>query len=308
MTQITATLVKDLREKTGAGMMDCKKALLECSGDFEAAIDWLRKKGHALAGKKSGRVAAEGLVAVAVSGKEGVVLELNAETDFVARNEKFQQLVANVVKTALKASDIENLKTIQCEGGSKDVASEIVDHIAVIGENMNLRRMQKLGVNQGVVSSYIHNAVIPNVGKIAVLVALESNGPAAELEQLGKQIAMHVAAAKPIALTSEEVDPKVVAKEREIFAEQAKASGKPDNIIEKMVDGRIQKFYKEIVLLDQAFVMDGKTPVSEVVASFAKDHKCEVKISGFVRYELGEGIEVEEEDFANEVAKISGTK
>lgn len=308
MVQITATLVKDLREKTGAGMMDCKKALQECNGEFEAAIDWLRKKGHALAGKKSGRVAAEGLVAVAVEGEQGVAVELNAETDFVARNEKFQNLVKRVVATALKVDNFDELKAAICEGSTKNVEEEIVEHVAVIGENMSLRRMAKIHVNKGIVASYVHNAVAPNIGKIAVLVGLEAEKKTDGLEQLGKQIAMHVAAAKPIALTSQEVDSEVVEREKSIFSEQAKASGKPENIIEKMVEGRIRKFYQEVVLLEQAFVMDGKTPVKEVVDNFAKEHNNKVTITGFIRFELGEGIEVEEQDFAKEVSEISSAK
>ncbi|MEQ9115565.1 MAG: translation elongation factor Ts [Rickettsiales bacterium] len=308
MAQITASLVKDLREKTGAGMMDCKKALQECDGDFESAVDWLRKKGHALAGKKSGRVAAEGLVAVAVDGSKGVAVELNAETDFVARNENFQELVSNVVHTAMEVENVEELSEKKCMNASKSVKEEIVDAIAVIGENMNLRRMSSLEVSSGIVASYVHNSVKENVGKIAVLVAIESDKVTPDLEQLGKQIAMHVAAAKPVALTSSEVDSSLVEREKAIFFEQAKASGKPDNIVEKMVEGRVNKFYKEVVLLEQLFVIDGKTPVKDVVNSFAKEHNTEVEIKGFIRYEVGEGIEVETQDFAQEVAEISGTK
>lgn len=308
MGQITAALVKSLREKTGAGMMDCKKALEASDGDSEAAIDWLRKKGHALAGKKSGRVAAEGLVAVATEGQNGVAIELNAETDFVARNTKFQELTKSVVMTALEVADLEELKKHKCKNTDRTVEEEIVDKIAVIGENINLRRMAKLRVNNGVVASYVHNAVASDIGKIAILVALEADKHTEELEQLGKQIAMHVAAAKPIALTREEVDSTTLEREKNIFAEQARASGKPENIIEKMVEGRINKFYKEAVLLEQIFVMDNKTSIKDVVNSFAKEHNISVKITGFTRFELGEGIETEEQDFAKEVAEMSGSK
>lgn len=308
MTEISAALVKKLRESTGAGMMDCKKALQECNGDFESSVDWLRKKGHATASKKSGRVAAEGLVAVAVSGNIGVAVELNAETDFVARNDKFQSLVARVVKTALKVDSIDELKKAKCEDSSKTVEEEIVDNIATIGENMNLRRMIKLHVKQGVIASYVHNTVMPNVGKIAVLVALEAEKVTSELENLGKQIAMHIAAAKPISLNTDNVEQSLIDREKDIFKEQAKASGKPDNIIEKMIEGRIRKFFQEVVLLEQAFVIDNKTAIKDVVQSFAKEHNNKVELKSFVRFELGEGIEIEEEDFASEVAKISGVK
>lgn len=304
MAEISAAKVKELREKTNAGMMDCKKALVECSGDLEAAVDWLRKKGLSSAAKKADRVASEGLVAVALEGKKAAAIELNSETDFVARNDKFQALAKTIAGIALKTgSDVEALKGASYPGTGRTVEDEIKEHIAVIGENMNLRRAAVLSVSQGAVISYIHNAVVEGLGKIAVLVALESSAPAEALEALGKQIAMHVAAARPIALNTTEVDPADLQRERNIFAEQAKASGKPDNIIEKMVEGRIRKFYEEVVLLEQVFVIDGKTKVSQVVEEAAKKAGAPIKLVGFTRLQLGEGVEKKEEDFAAEVAK-----
>ena len=307
MTVISASLVKDLREKTGAGMMDCKKALIEAAGDFEAAVDWLRTKGLAAAAKKAGRVASQGLVAAVVDGKTAAVVEVNSETDFVALNDKFQALVSEISTLALKASDIDQLKILNTSGG-KNVADTVVDAIATIGENISLRRCTRLTVDNGVIAPYIHNVVAGNMGKIAVLVALESTGDAAKLSALGKQIAMHVAAAKPIALDASSVDPEVVARERAIFIEQTKDSGKPENIIEKMVEGRIRKFYEEIVLLEQVFVMDGKTRIKEVIENAAKEIGAPIVLKAFVRFELGEGIEKEETDFAAEVAAVVGSK
>ncbi len=302
---ISANLVKDLREKTGAGMMDCKKALLETKGDFEAAVDWLRTKGLAAAAKKAGRVAAEGLTAIAAEGTKASVIELNSETDFVARNEKFQHLVSDIARSALACKDINALKDSKLASG-KTVAEEITENIAVIGENLNLRRMTTLEVQNGLVASYVHNAVIPNAGKISVLVALESTGKKEELEKLGKQIAMHVAATRPESLDIASIDPALVERERNIFIEQAKASGKPDNIIEKMVEGRIRKFYEEAVLLEQIFVIDGKTKIADVVKESAKTAGADITVKSFVRFELGEGVEVEETDFAAEVAAVAG--
>lgn len=302
---ISANLVKDLREKTGAGMMDCKKALLETNGDFEAAVDWLRTKGLAAAAKKAGRVAAEGLTAVAHAGTKASVIELNSETDFVARNEKFQHLVSAIARAALSCKDINTLKETKLSSG-KTVAEEITENISVIGENLNLRRMATLEVQNGVVASYVHNSVVPNLGKISVLVALESTGDKSELEKLGKQIAMHVAATRPESLDIGSIDQALVERERNIFIEQAKASGKPDNIIEKMVEGRIRKFYEEAVLLEQIFVIDGKTKISDVVQETAKSLSAEITVKSFVRFELGEGVEVEETDFAAEVAAVAG--
>lgn len=303
MTEISAAKVKELREKTGAGMMDCKKALVECQGDIEAGVDWLRKKGLSQAAKKAGRVAAEGLVAVAVAGKKAAVVELNSETDFVARNDKFQVLAQNIAKLALNTgNDVEKLKQVAYPGTGRNVMDEIAEHIAVIGENMSLRRAAVIEVQQGVVVSYVHNAVVEGLGKIGVLVGLESTGNTEKLQAFGKQIAMHIAAANPVSLTTSEVDPALVKREREIFSEQAKASGKPDSIIEKMVEGRIRKFYEEVVLLEQVFVMDNKTKISDVVANTAKEIGAPVQLTGFVCFRLGEGIEKQESDFAAEVA------
>ena len=303
--EISASLVKDLREKTGAGMMDCKKALIETAGDFEAAIDWLRTKGLAAAAKKAGRVASEGLVAASVDGKTAAVVEVNSETDFVALNDKFQAVVSEVSTLALKASDIDSLKAMTASGG-KNVEDTIVEAITTIGENISLRRTARLTVENGVIAPYIHNIVAGNMGKIAVLVALESTGDTAKLNALGKQIAMHVAASKPIALDTSAVDPELVERERAIFVEQTKDSGKPENIIEKMVEGRIRKFYEEIVLLEQVFVMDGKTRIKEVIENAAKEIGAPIVLKNFVRFELGEGIEQEEKDFAAEVAAVMG--
>lgn len=307
MAEITTAAIKDLREKTGAGMMDCKKALVENNGDMEAAIDWLRKKGLAAAAKKSSRVAAEGLVAVSSNGAQGVVVELNAETDFVARNDKFQALASGIAAVALKAAsnDVDALKS-QAFGGGRTVEEEISNAIAVIGENMNLRRVTHLSVSQGVVAQYIHNSTAPGLGKIGVLVALESAAPADKLNELGRQIAMHVAAAKPDALTTDEVDADKLARERSVFKEQAMASGKSAEIAEKMVEGRIRKYYEEVVLLEQLYVMDGKTKVREVVEAASKELGAPIKLVAFERFLLGEGIEKEQSDFAAEVAAAVG--
>jgi elongation factor Ts len=302
---ITAALVKDLREKTGAGMMDCKKALSETNGDFENAIDWLRTKGLAAAAKKSGRVAAEGLTSVIVDGTTGAIVEINSETDFVARNEQFQNLVSNIAKLALKANNIDTLKSAIMPSG-KTVEAEIVENVATIGENINLRRVESLTVTSGVVASYIHNLVSEGLGKISVLVALESTADQTKLSTLGKQIAMHIAATRPHSLDIESLDPAIVARERDIFSEQARASGKPENIIEKMVEGRIRKFYEEAVLLEQIFVMDGETKIKDVLANASKELNAPITLKAFARFELGEGIEQEEKDFAAEVAAVAG--
>ncbi len=298
---VTAKLVKDLREKTGAGMMDCKKALVETNGDFEGAVDWLRTKGLAAAAKKAGRVAAEGLTAVAVSGNKAAAVEINSETDFVSKNAEFQALVSEVSTVAADHADLESLKSAKVASG-KTVEEEIVSKVATIGENLNLRRMQSVAIEDGVIASYVHNAAAENMGKIAVLVALESTGDKAKLEELGKQIAMHVAAARPQVLNKEDVDPQIVEREKAIFTEQSRASGKPDAIIEKMIVGRIRKFLEEISLLDQVFVIDGKSKISEVVAATAKEIGAEITLKSYVRLELGEGIEKEEKSFAEEVA------
>ncbi|MER2519344.1 MAG: translation elongation factor Ts [Bdellovibrionales bacterium] len=299
MPEITATMVKDLREKTGAGMMDCKKALNETNGDMEAAVDWLRKKGLSAAAKKAGRVAAEGLVAIAASDKKASVVEINAETDFVARNDKFQAIALAAAQTALQTdANVETLKG--------KIQDELTNLVATIGENMSLRRVAHLSVPQGIVASYVHNALAPNLGKIGVLVALESSADVAKLQELGKQLAMHIAAARPEALTVADVDAKAVQRERDIFADQAKASGKPDAIIAKMVEGRLRKYYEEVVLLEQVYVVDGETRVKDVVEKAAKTLGAPVKLSGFVRFHLGEGIEKTSDDFAAEVAKMAG--
>jgi len=306
MAEITAALVKDLREKTGAGMMDCKQALSATEGNIEAALDWLRKKGLAAAAKKSGRIAAEGLVAVAAGPREGAVVEVNAETDFVARNEQFQAYVHTVAKAALTSSaDMESLKQMPYPSG-RSVTEELTHLIATIGENMSLRRAAKLSVNEGVVATYVHNALAPELGRIGVLVALESAGDHEKLRTLGRKIAMHVAAAKPDALRIEEVDPAALERERSILVDQAKASGKPDAIIAKMVEGRLRKYYEEVVLLEQIFVVDGESKVSKIVADAAKDVGAPVALTGYVRFALGEGIEKPEgDDFAAEVAKMA---
>lgn len=307
MAEITASLVKELREKSGAGMMDCKKALAETNGDLEGAVDWLRKKGLAAAAKKAGRVAAEGLVGVKAEGTKGAVVEVNSETDFVARNETFQGFVEGVADVAFEAGgDLEALKAAQYPGAGKTVADQLTDMIGTIGENMQLRRSAGLSVNDGVVAAYIHNAIKPGLGKIGVLVALESTGDKAKLEDLGKQLAMHVAAASPQFLTVDTVDTAALDREREVLADQARASGKPEDIIAKMVEGRLRKYYEEVVVLEQAFVMDPDRKVKKVVEDAAKDVGAPVTLAGFVRFALGEGVEKKEEDFAAEVAAARG--
>lgn len=301
MAEITAALVKELREKTGAGMMDCKKALTETNGDIEAGVDWLRKKGLSQAAKKAGRVAAEGLIGVAASGAKGAMVEVNAETDFVARNDSFQAVVRDAASAALEqGGDVEKIKTAKAGGAT--VADKLTNLVATIGENMGLRRGVALQVKNGVVASYVHSAVAPGLGKIGVLVAIESTGDAAKLQALGKQIAMHVAAANPQSLSITEVDPAALKRERDILTEQAMASGRPANVIEKMVEGRLRKYYEETVLLEQLYVVDGESRVSAVVEQAAKEIGAPVTISGFRRFALGEGIERKESDFAAEVA------
>ncbi|MFQ5533314.1 MAG: translation elongation factor Ts [Sphingomonadales bacterium] len=307
MAEITAALVKELRTKSGAGMMDCKKALVECGGDLEAAVDWLRTKGLATAAKKAGRVAAEGLVAVAVNGGAGAIVEVNAETDFVARNEQFQAFVNTVAEVALaQGGELDTVVKTGYPDKDRTVEAELTDIIATIGENMNLRRCASLSVNPGVVASYIHNATAPGMGKIGVLVALKSDGDADRLLGLGKQIAMHIAAANPQSLSVEDLDPEIVEREREVLAQQARESGRPENIIEKMVEGRMRKFFEEAVLLNQTWVIDGESKVSQAVETVAKELGTSVELIGFVRYGLGEGIEREEGDFAAEVAAVAG--
>ncbi|MFD1624352.1 translation elongation factor Ts [Azospirillum griseum] len=303
MAEITASLVKELREKTGAGMMDCKKALNETQGDLEGAVDWLRKKGLAAAAKKSGRVAAEGLVAVATEGTKGAVVEVNAETDFVARNDKFQGYAATVATLALAGSgDVEALKAAAYPGTAHTAQDELTALIATVGENMNLRRSITLSVNAGVVVSYVHSAIAPGLGKIGVLVALESTGDAAKLSDLGKQIAMHIAAARPEALDIADVDTSALDRERNVLIEQARATGKKEEFIGKMVEGRIRKYYEEVCLLEQVYVIDGETKVRKIVENAAKDVGAPVTLTAFARFALGEGIEKAQSDFAAEVA------
>ena len=301
---ITASMVKELREKSGAGMMDAKKALVENNGDMEAAVDWLRTKGLAKAAKKSGRTAAEGLVAIATEGTKGSVVEVNAETDFVSRNEEFQKFVGNVSKAALNTSSVEELAAETC-CGDKSIADTLTDLIATIGENMTLRRSQTLEVSEGTVVGYVHGALTDGMGKIGVLVALESSAEPAALEALGKQIAMHVAAANPAALDRDSVNADDIERERAVLIQQAKEEGKPEEIAEKMVTGRINKYYSEICLLEQTFVIDGESKVQAVVDAAAKEAGTDIKLTAFSRFQLGEGIEVEEEDFAAEVAKVA---
>jgi len=306
MAEVTAALVKELREQTGAGMMDCKRALAETQGDLEGAVDWLRKKGLAAAAKKAGRVASEGLVGVAVKGNAGALVEVNAETDFVARNETFQNYVKTVAQIALdKGDDIEALKAAPFPGTGRNVGEELTHMIATIGENMNLRRAKRLTVGKGAVAAYMHSALAPGLGKIGVLVALESPATSDALGAAGRGLAMHVAAANPRYLDATSVDAKDLERERGVLREQAKASGKPDNIIDKMVEGRLKKFYEDTVLLEQIYVVDGESKVAKVVEAAAKDSGAAVKLAGFARFALGEGIEKESTDFAAEVAAVA---
>ena len=303
MAEIAAALVKSLRDRTGAGMMDCKKALIETGGEIEPALDWLRKKGLSAAAKKAGRAASEGLVGLAVTGRAGAVVEVNAETDFVARNASFQEFVSTVASLALEnGGDFDALAAVAYPGADGSVADQAAQLTATIGENIRLRRSAALSVEEGVVASYVHSAAAPNVGRIGVLVALASAGDAERLAALGKQLAMHVAAAKPEAVTIDDVDAAVVARERDVLAEQARASGKPEGIIEKMVEGRLRKYYQDVVLTEQVFVIDGETRVSEVLENAARDIGAPVEVAGFVRFALGEGIEKPHQDFAAEVA------
>ncbi len=301
MAEITAALVKDLRERTGAGMMDCKKALVENGGDMEAAIDWLRKKGLSAAAKKSGRVAAEGLVGVASGPQRAAMVEVNAETDFVARNDTFQNFVAEVAKVALAVGeDVEAIKAAPFPGTGRTVGEELTHLVATIGENMNIRRACVLTVSQGAVATYMHSAVKPGLGKIGVLAAVQGPGEIAVLETLGRQIGMHVAATSPEALDTSAVDPAALEREKAVLTDQARASGKPDNIIEKMVEGRIRKYYEEVVLLEQVWVHDGESRVKAVVK------KAGAELTGFARFKLGDGIEKAAGDFAAEVKAAAG--
>ncbi|MFP1632550.1 translation elongation factor Ts [Zhengella sp. ZM62] len=300
---ITAAMVKELREKTGAGMMDCKTALNETAGDMEAAVDWLRAKGIAKADKKAGRTAAEGLVGIASDGPSAVVVEVNSETDFVARNEAFQELVAGIAKTALGTDgSVDAVGAATYPASGKSVADTVKDAVGTIGENLTLRRSAKLSVGKGAVATYVHNSVAEGLGKLAVLVGIETDGDAEKAAAFARQVAMHVAATNPLALTDSEVDADVAAREKAIFIEQARESGKPDNIIEKMVEGRMRKFYEEVVLLKQAFVMNPDLTVEKALAEAVKEIGAPAKLTGFVRFAVGEGVEKEETDFAAEVA------
>jgi elongation factor Ts len=305
MAEVTAALVKQLRDSTGAGLMDCKKALTEVGGDIDAAVDWLRKAGMASAAKKASRVASEGLVAVQADGAFGAIVEINAETDFVARNEQFQEFVGKVAQIALEqGGDFEKIRNAPVDGASSvDEAAKTL--VATIGENINLRRSASLQVPNGVVASYIHNAVTPGSGRIGVLVGLESEGDKDKLMAAGRQLAMHVAAAAPQWTDISEVDASVLEHERTILADQARASGKPEEIVEKMVEGRLRKYYEEVVLLEQIYVIDGESKVRKAVEAIAADVGSPVTLTGFVRFVLGEGVEREESDFAAEVAAVA---
>jgi elongation factor Ts len=302
MAEITAALVKELRETSGAGMMDCKRALTETAGNLQDAVDWLRKKGLAAAAKKAGRVAAEGLIGVVADGRRGAMVEVNSETDFVARNEQFQGFVATVARLALEARDIDGLRAAAYPGAGKNVGEALTQLIATIGENLSLRRMAGIAVEKGVVASYVHNAAAPGLGKIGVLVGLESAGDPAKLAAFGRQLAMHVAAANPQSVTIAEVDPASLERERNVLSEQARASGKPEEIIGKMVEGRLRKFYEEVVLLEQVYVIDGESRVKAAVDKAGKEAGAPVHVTGFIRLVLGEGVEREQKDFAAEVA------
>lgn len=305
MAEITATMVKELREKSGAGMMDAKMALVEVKGDMDAAVDWLRKKGLSTAEKKSSRTAAEGLVAFAISGTKGALVEVNAETDFVGKNDEFKGYVSKVAEAALKLGSNDIEKLARADFGGRSVQDGLTALIAKIGENMKLRRCASLEVSKGIVAGYMHNAISPGLGKIGVLVALESTGDTAKLSELGRQIAMHVAAAFPQFLDSKSVDSAALERERNVLRDQAKQSGKPADIIEKMLEGRIRKYYEEVCLLDQVYVIDGETKISKVLENAAKTVGAPVKLTGYVRFQLGEGIEKEEKDFASEVAAVA---
>ena len=297
MATITATLVKDLRDKTGAGMMDCKAALNETDGDMEAAVDWLRAKGLAKAAKKAGRVAAEGLIGLAAGAKEAALVEVNSETDFVARNDTFQTMASGIAKAALAAKgDLDKLAKAKFPGGGASVADTIKEMIGTIGENMTLRRTAYLAAKNGAVASYMHNAMAPGLGKIGVIVALESTGDTEQIKSFGKQVAMHVAAANPQAVDIDSLDKALIERERAVLTEQAKESGKPAPVIEKMVEGRIRKFYEEVVLLAQAFVHDPDTTVAKALAAAEKTAGAPIKITGFYRFALGEGVDRESDE------------
>ena len=305
MSEVTATLVKELRDKTGAGMMDCKNALVETKGNIEESIDWLRKKGISGAEKKSARVAADGVIAVSSNAESAALVEINSETDFVSRNPDFQNFAKNVSEIALShGNSIEELKKATYLESEKNVEEALTDLIGLIGENIVLRRSYLLiNTDKNIFSSYIHGQVSEGLGKIGVILSIESSEPSDKINELGKQIAMHIAASKPIAISSDDVDPQVIDRERAILIEQAKDSGKPDNIIEKMVEGRISKFFSEITLLEQTWVIDGESKVSKIINDLEKDLSCKIFIKDFKYFVLGEGIEVDKKDFATEVAE-----
>jgi elongation factor Ts len=308
MAEITANTVKELRDKTGAGMMDCKAALNETGGDMEAAVDWLRAKGLAKAAKKAGRVAAEGLIGLAADAKEAALVEVNSETDFVARNNTFQDMVRTIASDALKAKgDVERLAAAKFGGGKISVADHLKEMVGSIGENMSLRRSVHLGVKDGAIGTYMHNTLSPGLGKIGVIVAIESKGAVEALKGFGKQVAMHIAAANPQSIDVGDLDPALVERERAVLAEQAKESGKPAAVIDKMVEGRLRKYYEEVVLLSQAFVHDPETTVAKALADAEKEAGAPIKITGFYRFALGEGIARKQEDFAAEVAAAAGS-
>lgn len=307
MTEVSAARVKELRDATNAGMMDCKRALIESGGDFEAAVDWLRKKGLSAAAKKSGRVAAEGLIGVHIAGPRGAVVEVNAETDFVSRNPDFQAFARQVAEMAISSGgDLGTLLDMPYPASGRSLADQVTQMIATIGENMHVRRVGMLEVPQGLIGSYVHNAQAADLGKIGVLVALESSADASALKTLGKQLAMHVAAANPQFLSRQQVDQGALDRERAVLAEQARATGKPENIIEKMVEGRLRRFYEENCLLEQVFVVDTESKVQSVVDAAAKEAGAPIAVTGFLRFALGEGIEREDKSFADEVAQAAG--
>jgi len=304
---LTASMVKELREKSGAGMMDCKKALSENNGQMEDAIDWLRKKGLASVSKKSGRVAAEGLVGINVKNNSGVIIEINSETDFVSRNEIFQNFVKNCGELALsKKSNIEELKKLPYPGSERTVDEELANNIATIGENMNIRRLEFLEVSEGGLFSYIHNSTAEGLGRLGVLVSLKSKLNVDELSALGKQIAMHVAATSPKSLSIDDLDEQIVNRERQVLIDQAITSGKPKEIADKIVQGRMHKFYQEVVLNEQVSVLDGETKIKDLVKNFSKEKNYDIELTGFKMIKLGDGIEVEETNFAEEVAATAG--
>lgn len=301
------TLIKKLREKTGCGIGDCSKALKECGDNLDKSIDWLRKKGLSSAAKKADRIAAEGVVAICIDGQKAALVEVNSETDFVAKNKTFQEFANEIAKIAVECKNVEELKSKKYSKTGNSVSDEIAAKIGTIGENINIRRISQIeGKENSVISSYIHSAVADNLGKIAVITVINSNGDKDKVNDLGKKIAMHIAATKPEALSIETLDPAKLEREKEVLREQSRASGKPEDIIEKMIEGRIRKFYEEVILLEQFFVMEDKVKVKDIIARFAKENNCDVKLVDYAIFVLGEGVEKKSENFAEEVAKITG--